>query len=76
MIRAKFKCNEVSKRLGWGDNPIMYAAKFSIVTAGSEENRKFFAASPGGSIEVTTVREDHFDVGKEYYVDFTEFKED
>jgi len=70
--RAKFTCTEVSKRTGWGGNEFLYAAKFNIVTSGSDENKEFFAASPSGSIEVSTVKEDHFEVGKDYYVDFTE----
>lgn len=72
MTRAKFKCNEISKRIGWGDNLIMYSAKFGVVFGDSEENKKFFASTPGGIIEMTTIREDHFEVGKEYFVDFTE----
>jgi len=68
--RAKFTCNEISKRTGWGVHKFLYAAKFSAVTGSSEENQTFFAATPSGSIEVSTVREDHFEVGKTYYVDF------
>lgn len=69
--RAKFRCIEVSKRLGWGENPIMYAAKLTVVCGDNPENKIFFAATPGGSIEMTTIKHDHFEVGKEYYVDFT-----
>jgi len=69
--RAKFTCGEVSKKVGWGDNKFLYAAKFSAVTGTSDENKTFFAATPSGSIEVQTVKEDHFEVGQTYYVDFT-----
>jgi hypothetical protein len=69
--RAKFTCTEVSKRTGWGGNKFLYAAKFSAVTGNSDENKTFFAATPSGSIEVSTVKEDHFEVGKTYFVDFT-----
>ena len=72
MTRAKFKCNEVTKRIGWGENPIMYGASFRVVQGDNEENKTFFASTPGGTIEMTTIREDHFEVGKEYYVDFIE----
>lgn len=71
-MRAKFKCTEVSKKEGWGVNPILYSAKLSVVYNGSPENESFFAATPGGSIELSTVAKDHFEVGKFYYVDFTE----
>ena len=69
--RAKFLCTEISKQIGWGENKFVYAAKFRAVTSNSEENTTFFAATPSGNIEVHTIREDHFEVGKEYYVDFT-----
>lgn len=68
--RAKFKCTEVSKRAGWGGNEFHYAAKFSVVAGNSGENESFFASTPSGNIEMTTIREDHFEVGKEYYIDF------
>jgi len=68
--RAKFQCIEVAKRVGWGGHPILYSAKFNVVTNGSEENKEFFAATPGGVIEMSTIREDHFEVGQEYYLDF------
>ena len=69
--RAKFKCTEVAKRSGWGGNKFHYAAKFNPVSGDSEENKTFFASTPTGSIDISTVREDHFEVGKTYYVDFT-----
>ena len=71
-VRAKFKCTSVTKGCGWGNNEFLYSAEFGAVTGqGSEENEQFFAATPSGNIKVSTVREDHFLVGKEYYVDFT-----
>lgn len=69
--RAKFTCNEVSKRTGWGGHQFLYAAKFSVVISGSEENASFFASTPSGNIEVSTLKQDTFEVGKSYYVDFT-----
>ena len=80
MTRAKFECREVSKQKGWGEHAFVYAAKFQAVTgrdvAGSreaaDENAQFFAATPSGSIELSTVRQNHFEVGKTYYVDFSE----
>ncbi len=69
--RAKFICNEIGKKIGWGENKFLYAAKFSVVMANSDENKAFFAATPTGSIEISTVKEDHFEVGKMYYVDFS-----
>jgi len=71
MTRAKFKCNSVEKRLGWGEHKYLWAAKFTPVTSGSDENLKFYAATPTGLIEVSSVKNDFFEVGLEYYVDFT-----
>lgn len=54
--RAKFKCVEISKREGWGGVAIHHAAKLHVVHGDSEENKQFFASSPTGSIEISTVR--------------------
>jgi len=50
------------------------ARSLSPVYSGSEENKQFFAATPGGSIMLHVVNEKGmavFEEGKEYYVDFT-----
>ncbi len=74
MIRCKFKCTEKYEREGWGPNGPrkLYGFKFSPVSGGTEENEKFFAATPAGSFEVGTVILDAFEVGKEYYLDISE----
>ena len=52
--------------------------KFSPVQSGSEENRKFYAATPSGSCEFTVSEQaakslglDAGKLGSEFYVDFT-----
>jgi len=70
-VRCKFKCIEVSKRVGWGENKVLYAATMTPVTCDSEENKKFFAATPAGKFEVSTVVVDLFEIGKEYYIDIS-----
>jgi hypothetical protein len=49
----------------------MYNSKFQCVYGDSDENKKFFASTPTGHIELSQGREDLFQPGKEYYVDFT-----
>jgi len=70
-VRAKFKCNSITKQLGWGGNKFLFAAKFNVVTGDNEENKTFFASTPSGTIEASTILDNHFEVGKEYFVDFT-----
>ena len=71
-VRCKFRCQSMTKRLEYGDTskPVwdfdMYA-----VTDGSPENKEFFKYTPSGSLKVTTINMEAFEVGKEYYIDIT-----
>lgn len=83
-IRAKFKCatitrSHMSVNVPKEESPNGYKVKevhtveFQVAgDYGSAENKRFYASSPSGSIKLTTVHEGLFDIGKEYYVDFTE----
>ncbi len=47
---------------------------FAPVVDGSEENKQFFRYTPGAQISIYTVNfpvAEHFEQGKEYYLDFT-----
>ena len=85
MVRAKFKVQEVTRSRGghnvrgadgmtrWEDCEVQ-RIKLSPVTSGSPENEAFYSCTPGGSIELSTVVASaaaEFDIGKEFYVDFT-----
>lgn len=71
--RAKFLCNSVRKFADWHDKTrFMYEAEFSAVTSGSEENKQFFAFTPSGSVKLATYKEDRFQPGQEYFLDFSE----
>ncbi len=76
MTRAKFICTEVSRSKLWdGSKRDLYSAKLQAVTSGSEDNQKFFAATPSGSIILSSFLVDAFEPGQEYYVDFTPAEE-
>lgn len=63
-VRCKFVCSFKEGQ----------SVHFSPVYSGSEENQRFFQATPGGQIAFYTVNQsalDQFEQGKEYYVDFT-----
>lgn len=73
-IRVKFTCTEVTRMIGskYDDNGkygsgIVYNYKFNVVSSGSEDNKKFFASTPTGNMQFSSVRDDLFEVGKEYY---------
>jgi hypothetical protein len=70
--RVKFICSTVGTvREDSGVSHI----HFYPVYHGCEENERFFAATPGGAIELAVVRREaasFFQPGKSYYVDFTE----
>lgn len=78
--RAKFRCQSVRKYVStiWdeeGKHPsqgFLYEVEFGAVTDKSGENASFFASTPSGSLRMSTVRDDLFVPGQEYYLDFTE----
>jgi hypothetical protein len=79
MARAKFYCTSIIKMTGMGyssetgkyEPRIVDDYKFNAVSTGSEENKSFFASTPSGSLSLSSVRDDLFEVGKEYYLDFS-----
>lgn len=69
--RCKFKCEQMTKRTGWGGCEFVYEFQFRVVIDGSPENKAFFAATPSGTLNVGVLSAEHFQVGAEYYLDVT-----
>jgi hypothetical protein len=75
-VRAKFVVNSIERKKHWDrtKGEETQTIKLTPVVGGSEENKAFYAATPGGHIELCTLNEDagkQFELGKEYYIDFT-----
>jgi hypothetical protein len=69
--RCKMRLISISEAYSNGKN-----VKFTPVSSGSEENKKFYAATPSGSIEFTVsetaaknLNLDVASIGSEFYVD-------
>jgi hypothetical protein len=79
-VRAKFVCVEVKKTIGGTYDErgkyvpgTLHGYRFNPVSGNSEENKKFFSSTPSGVVELHSVRDDLFELGKEYYLDFTPY---
>jgi hypothetical protein len=71
-VRAKFKCSSVEKVADWRNpNKFLYTAKFGAVSDSSPENKSFWEATPNGVLTLTSILEDSFVPGIEYYLDIT-----
>lgn len=82
-VRAKFKVNSVTppREVDRFNNETKENEKMTIidvqlspVTSGSEENQKFYAWTPGGSLTLSTVNLElakELVLGKEFFVDLT-----
>ena len=72
MVRAKFVCQSVTQTKQY-DGKIVNTFKFMAVYGGgnaSEENKKYWEATPSGTLELACVKEEvKFELGKEYYLD-------
>lgn len=75
-VRAKFVCKSITRQKHWDSSKgEIHSIKLEPVTSGSEENKAFYAATPGGSVQLDTLNESagkQFELGKSYYLDFTE----
>ena len=79
-VIAKFICTNVTKTDHWEKEKGQLASiNLSAVVSSvdNEENNKFFAATPSGSISLGTVNPaayEQFEEGAEYYVTFEKVK--
>ena len=79
-VRAKFVCVGINKTMGGTyDNMgkyvsgVLHGYRFIPTVGNSDENKKFFNSTPTGVLELNAVRDDLFELGKEYYLDFTPY---
>ena len=74
-VRAKFIVEKITLTQHWDKQKgNISAITLSPVGDGSHENKAFYAATPCGSIELGLVNAETaaaFELGAEYYVDFT-----
>lgn len=67
-VRAKFECVRKEETNEGAQ------VQFFPVTGGSPENEQFFKWTPAGQIQIGTINKAaaaQFEVGKQYYVDFS-----
>jgi len=69
MVRCKFVCNTVEKQYLSVDK-FQWRYKFHAVYSNSPENKKFWEATPTGTLEFACMNQGPlFEPGKEYYLD-------
>ena len=69
-VRAKFCCRDKSK----DEHNDYHNIVLEAVTDGSDENKSFWKHTPSGRLEMSIdnpAAVEQFEVGKEYYLDFT-----
>ncbi len=74
-VRAKFKVTSTTQREHWDSQKgHIHEIELQPVMNGSPENEAFYAATPSGVVKLQTVNNDagtQFELGAEYYLDFT-----
>ena len=69
MVRAKVRCESLGE-----NNAVNFATVYETDAQKSDENVRFTKATPWGTISLgidNPAAREQFEVGKEYYVDFT-----
>lgn len=77
-VRAKFIVNRVERSFyGYGDNKKEISTVVLTPVSSQDpesENKKFWEATPSGEVKLGTINQaaaDYFELGEEYYLDFT-----
>lgn len=73
-VRAKFYCASKTEQSSPGSTQKQESVILQPVINGSEENKQFYQYTPSGKLELSIMNPtaaSQFQVGKEYYVDFT-----
>lgn len=74
VVVAKVQCISRKETIGSkreGDTWVpsrVFTYEFHFVTG--EQNKRFWEASPGGTLQLQAIREDLYAVGNHYYIDF------
>ena len=69
-VRTKFYCASKIEQVHAKGVPFC-SYVFYLVASGNEENKALFEASPIGKLELASANDHLFEIGKEYYLDFT-----
>ena len=69
-VRAKFYCASKIEQVYPKGAPVC-SYVFYPVTLGNGENKALFEAIPTGKLELASANDHLFEIGKEYYLDFS-----
>jgi len=69
-VRAKFYCASKIEQVYPKEAPLC-SYVFHLVASGNAENKAVFESSPAGKLELASADGNLFEIGKEYYLDFT-----
>jgi len=69
-VRAKFYCASKIELVYPKGAPVC-SYVFHLVSSGNAENKALFEASPEAKLELASADGNLFEIGQEYYLDFT-----
>jgi hypothetical protein len=69
-VRAKFYCASKIEQVRLKGAPVC-SYVFYLVASGSAENKAVFDANSAGKLELASADDNLFEIGKEYYLDFS-----